>query len=299
MNSNRAIDNVIVTGDFHIEQNFALQAIGQYLNELEALANGVPYAELGYAERRKAQLPVVLDAQDHHIGSRQTLRDPEMTPRGSIAVMQLSGVMRAADGLSSSGIQTMTEDLRAAYANQNIAGVLIEARTGGGEAAAGTMLDATLRDRNKPVLTFAHLLASAGVMGTLSTEVVASGPMAEIGSIGTMMSFNKKLREWYNENFQDIYAESSQNKNKEFREYLAEGSVRGYLESLNRFNAQFQQSVMQARRLRGSTEEQQHTLSGAMFFAEEAKNRGLIQHIGSFNYAINRLRTLARRQQLQ
>jgi len=52
---------------------------------------------------------------------------------------------------------------------------------------------------------------------------------------------------------------------------------------------QFRGMVSNSRKLRGNKSEIENTLSGGMFTANDAKNRGLADSIGNFNYALKRL----------
>lgn len=280
-------------GQFEIELNFAAEQLANYLHELEVLEAGASYSDLGISARRAASRPGVISFES---ATPRLIEDPEMlsaeelTPAGSFAHLHLNGVMRANDGMSSRGILSLTRDIILANQNDNIRGILIEAHTGGGEASAGDMLRAAIEGSEKPVVVYAHLLASAGIRGTLpAAEIIASGEGAQFGSIGTYVSLQKNFREWYARNFEDVYADKSTNKNKEFRAYLA-GNLEPLKLSVNRTNEYFLKEVRKYRMLTGDVEK---TLSGEMFFAREAKKAGLIDGIGNFTYAVRRLAAIA------
>jgi ClpP class serine protease len=287
--SSRNIEQFILHGNFEIEENWGLSQLADYLNELALVEAGVPYSELGIGRRRQESMPALISAsgdQNRIVYNPDTLSNPSITPPGSFALLRLNGVMRSQDGLSSQGIQSMVQDLQAAYSNPNIDGILIEANTGGGESLAGTMLQSAIQESPKAVVVYAHLLASAGVRGTLpADEIIASGAGSEIGSIGTFITVNKNFASWYNNNYQDVYADKSGNKNLPFREFL-KGNIDPLKANINRSNENFLQEVQSFRQLRGDV---QHTLSGEMFSAKQARSRGLIDGIGSFQYAVNRL----------
>ena len=220
------------------------------------------------------------------------LRTTEATPVGSFAHLKLQGVMRSSDGASSRGVGSLTNDFHAAFQNDNIEGILLEANTGGGEGLAGSMLQGLIAESPKAVAVWTHFLGSAGVRAVIpADEIVASSDGAQIGSIGTCITLSRDFARYYNAWYEDIYADKSANKNKDFRELL-KGNLEPLREYVNRYNSYFLNEVAQYRELK---RDQEHTLSGAMFFARDAKSRGLIDGIGSFTYAVERLQANVKR----
>ncbi|MEL6140764.1 MAG: S49 family peptidase, partial [Bacteroidota bacterium] len=182
--------------------------------------------------------------------------------------------------------------LQAAYDDPNIKGILFEVNTGGGEVTAGQMVAASVQSRNKPLLTFAHMAASGGIMATMhSDEVMASSQMAQFGSVGVMYTIPTWMYRYYSGYYKDLYSTLSHNKNRGGREFERDGSVQAWIDELDELAQAFQEEVKNARPLRGDVS---HTLSGEMFRANEAKDRGLIDSIGTYQQAFNRLATLAR-----
>jgi len=291
--SNRIIDSMIMAGEMEIDQQFAMDQLANYLNELQLIEAGAKLSDLGISERRKSSFPAVISANGLVSPRDGNIGDSKEIPAGSIAHLKLNGVMRSGDGMSNRGVQRLADDLQAAYSNPNITGILIEANTGGGENIAGQILQSAISSKNKPVVVYAHFLASAGIRGTVNAdEIIASSSSAQFGSIGTFMTISKSFKEWYNRNFDDIYAEKSTNKNKEFRSFL-EGDKSGFMKMINKSNDFFTKEVKNNRPLNGDID---HTLSGALFHAREARRRGLIDSIGNFAYALRRIQTLAKRQ---
>jgi ClpP class serine protease len=292
MTTNRDIDNFFLHGEFHIELNFAQAELFNYLEEIRLVQSGVPYADLGIAQRRHKAAPSVLGFTQsgvRTVGDAKILADSALTPKGSFAHLKLFGTMRSQDGASTRGIDSLIQDINAAFQNENIQGILLEANTGGGESTAGQMLQGALADAPKPVVVYAHQLASAGIMGTLpAAEIIASTKGSKFGSIGTFISLDKRFADWYNRNITDIYADKSSNKNKEFRDFL-QGDLTALKSSLNKSNDRFLADVQAFRTLKGDTKTIEETLSGSMFEASAAKGRGLIDSIGGFQFALKRL----------
>lgn len=295
MASNRDIDAFIQSGSFEIEESWGLQQLAEYLNDLSLLESGIEYKELGIAQRRHMAAPAIISAVGLVDGA--ALSDPASIPAGSVLHLKLRGVMRAEDGLSTRGVTSLVNDLRAAYANPNIAGIILEVNSGGGESLAGSMLQGALAESPKAVVVYANFMASAAVRATApADEIIAGSEGAEIGSIGTMISLSKKFREMYSAEVEDMYAAKSRNKNAHFREYLR-GNSKPLQEYLDRHNEQFLDEMKKYRDLKGDAE---HTLSGAMFSARDAKRRGLIDGIGTWAYALSRLEAnMKRRKKMQ
>lgn len=291
--TNREIDAALIgTGTWEINPDFGISELNRYLAELDLRDRGIPYEDLGIGNRRHQQLPSVIDqaGQVINTGGNSILNN---TTQRSFAHLRLEGVMRLRDGLSSRGIRQLTEDIRAAENNPTISGILLEVDSGGGEAQAGTMLNQAIEEAKKPIVVFARTMASAALKGALPADrIIAAGPDATIGSIGTMVSINTRAVEFYRQNFEDIYADQSSNKNNEFREYL-KGNRGPIIERLNTHNETFIQEVQRWRELKGSEEAISQALAGAVYDGRQAATIGLVDQVGSFTTAINELAGLA------
>lgn len=213
------------------------------------------------------------------------------------AHIRLTGLMISQDSWYGPGVNRVVDAINEAFADSSISGILLEVNTGGGEVTAGQMMAAALRDRPKPVVTLGHLVASGGIMATLySDEIIASGPFASFGSIGVMRTVPTWYYRLYSNYFKELYSDRSPNKNKAHREYANDGTMNAWMQELNALAEAFQNEVKESRPLKGDTD---LTLSGAMFRGREAIDRGLADSMGGYQYAITRLATLARRNQLQ
>lgn len=276
----------------HIDPIWGLEQLNAYLAEVALLEARVPYSELGIGQRRHAMRATVIDQNGTILGGPDMLISSENTKPLSYAHLKLQGVMRSTSAASSYGVPDLIEQIQRANANANIDGMIIEANTGGGEATAGQMLHAAITASAKPVVVYAHYLASAGIMGTLGAdEIISSADMGSFGSIGTFYSIDKKALAEITDRYQHVYATKSVNKNEEFRA-LEAGDFSKMQNLANQYNDFFHAEVTKYRTLQGNTEE---TLSGRMFFAKEAKRRGLIDGIGNMSYALTRLQANVRR----
>lgn len=292
--SERAVEKLLSYGAMCIEAQAGLRLLNGYLHEMSLVASGVPYSELGISERRKASCAVSVwmpnasseggtMVQDKGLLSNATLTRPQ-----SVAVLKLSGAMTMGDDISSYGVGTIESQLRQAYSNDNIGAVIIETNSPGGEVTAMQLLVGAIEDRNKPVIGFGHFAASAAY-GTLAAtdEIIASNKMAEFGSVGAVITLDRAFLEFYKENFMSFYGDDAPNKNEIWRAAL-EGNFAPVQKAANETTQNFQAQVSKQRGLTGGEAYQKATLSGAMFGAVDARRRGLVDGIGTMNYALSR-----------
>lgn len=291
---NRDIENFLLTSEFlELDFDYGFQQLNIYLQDLMFLRSGGKFKDLGIAERRHSLAPRLIVPSDASF----TIVDKwdlmgNNTPPGSIALLKLSGVMRSQSAMSSPGVDRLASDLRTAYNNQNVKGIVLETISGGGETMAGNMLKSALTERNKPVVGFGHLGASAAFRALSGTdEIIAAGDGAEFGSIGTMISLDNKMMAKLSTRFTEIYGSDTPNKNGEFRKALA-GDFSGLQDRVNQLTKSFHDEIKRDRPLQGDASRIKDTLSGAMFSAKEAKSRGLVDAIGNLNFAVRRVNAL-------
>jgi ClpP class serine protease len=263
--------------NWHIETGAALAAISDFANDIAIISAGGKWSDTGAAQR-KASSTITY----------------EKTASGRVAIIPLDGVMRMSDGLCSTGIQTLSNEVRAQSLDHTVTAIIIEANTGGGEAIAGAELSNAIAEATKPVLFYAHFLASAGVMASLTAdEVYAASAQSEVGSIGVKATVDNEMLSWYSKTFTDYYADTSGNKSEEMRG-LQSGDPSKIIASLNKADAIFMDAVKKNRNLTGDAQTITETLSGSMFFAADAQKRGLIDGIKNKSQVIARAEQLAK-----
>lgn len=287
----------VLGSELAIDATAGFQYLNEYLRDIVLISAGARLSELNLAERRREWLPYMRAATGARTVGAEWLRDEANTPPGSVAVLRVSGFMQAETSGGSSpmrGMRTFAEDLYAAYDNKNVKGVVIEINSGGGELMAMEIATSAVDARNKPVVAHAYFAASAAYGLAASTdEVIALSEMSRVGSIGAVVSINKRALQQYAEEWVDLYGSSAPKKNKEFRAAL-EGDFSAMQEVVDEATARFQSKIKKYRRLKGDEEYIADTLSGDMFTANKARRRGLIDGVGGFNYVLNRVDALAR-----
>ncbi len=216
---------------------------------------------------------------------------------GSIAVIGMSGPIMKYDNCGDPGTKTYSRIVSAARTNPNIVAVVIVGDSPGGTVDGTVDLAADIKALNKvkPVVTYVDgLMASAMYwIGSEGSEIIANNSTATIGSIGTMIAFAdvqpKMEKEGYV--FHYITADASSDKNKEFLD-ARQGNYAALKLKLNAINDQFLSAVKTNRdgKLDLANED---VLTGKTYLADDALAYGLIDHIGSFEFAIERASALA------
>lgn len=219
----------------------------------------------------------------------QDLKDEKLTslPKGSIVKLQLNDYMAVNDGLCTMGIQSLANNLLFYKDNVNISGAILEVNSGGGEAMAGQIMYNAVKDFKKPVVALVHNAGSAAYLAISgATEIVASGELSRLGSIGALVSLDRKFIATYKDRFEEIYSDLSGDKNAGIRSYIETGDSSLIKQSLNETVLAFQSIVTNHRDVKKKDE----TLRGGMFQARDAKSRGLVDIIGTEELAIKRLK---------
>lgn len=293
---NRDIEQFLMSCEnLELDFDFGVQQFNLYLQDLMFLQMGGKFKDLGISQRRQDAMPKLLvPSESAYLVDKFDMMDGN-TPPGSIALLKLSGVMRTQSGLSSPGVDRLANDLRSAYNNSNIKGVILDTYSGGGESTAGNVLKSAMSEKNKPVVGFGHLVASAAYRALSGAdEIVMSSRESEAGSIGTMISMNTKSLEKFRANSIEFYGKDAPNKNIEWRQALAENySV--IQQRVDQLTTRFHDEIKRDRNLQGSETQIKETLSGAMFNAVDAKRRGLVDAIGNLNFAIARVNALSKK----
>lgn len=216
-------------------------------------------------------------------------------PKGSVSMVPVRGAIMKYDYCGSPGTRTIANWLLEADSNPNIIGHIIEMDSPGGSADGTGDLASVISNLDKPVVTFSHgLMCSAGYwIGSSAKEIICSNSTNLVGSIGTYMT----LEDWRSAlekegiKLHEIYATKSVNKNLEYREAIS-GNYDPILKNLiDPFNESFLTAVKRNRKNANLSSE---TLTGKTYLSSDAKNVGLIDHIGNLQFAIQRVKKLSK-----
>ncbi|MHB8209111.1 S49 family peptidase [Mucilaginibacter sp.] len=224
-------------------------------------------------------------------------------PKGSIAVIPISGTIMKDDNCGAPGSDTMASWVKDAYAAENIAGILLHINSGGGSVAGTGEFGDVLTSANKPVIAYCDaLMASAAYwLGSSAHEIIVSHKTVEIGSIGTAINFmdNSEALAQYGYKKHYINADSNPDKNKDYMDALKGDYKAIKTNILNPTNDIFMQHVKANRPglkltdVKIDGEDYQEPLTGKVYLAQAAIDNGLIDGIGSLEDAIARAQELA------
>lgn len=240
-------------------------------------------------------------------GSGAIMHDFTIFPKSAIFLMQpeeLEITHRQKNGIAymsfsdnyymggyGNSIERYSEHIYKLRDDQAINGLIFEQYSGGGSAIAGELLRVTFEDFKavKPVITLGHAVGSAAYLAALGTNmIIASSELAHFGSIGAVVTLDKFLAMIEKFYYTNVYAEQSPEKNKAWREYLEDNkNIQGFQEQANKAAQLFIERVEKTR-----PGVKKYALKGEFYNGREAKSAGLIDGIGSLNYAEKRLQYL-------
>jgi len=229
-------------------------------------------------------------------GSLKIFNSYDEAPQGSVAIIPVNGPILKEDNCGAPGTATLGSRLKQADEHPNISAHLLDIDSGGGSVDGTFEFADIIKNRAKPVVAFVNgtMASAAYAIGSSAKEIIASHKTAQIGSIGTAVSFYDNSERLKELGYKLIYinADSSPDKNQNYFEAL-NGNEKPIKEnSLNPTNAIFLQTVKDNRsgKLKMDGKE---PLTGKMYLAEQAIELGLVDSIGTFDQAIQRASELA------
>lgn len=193
-------------------------------------------------------------------------------------------------GTEKTSVQSYAELFKELQKDDSVQGVIIEIDSGGGHDSASMYLGNVISELTavKPVVAYGHMIASGAYLMSINCNlIIASNILSKIGSIGAYVSLSKIMKEFYSEFFEDVYAEQSPEKNEEFREYVIDGGTEKYQKMANESARSFISAVKEKRAFVND-----EVFAGKLYTAENAKRVGLIDGIGTLDYAKSRIISL-------
>lgn len=225
-------------------------------------------------------------------------QEDESSEQPVIFVLKVRGLMMKNDMMCGpAGTRTLGNRLKEADKDENVIGHIIIFETGGGSADSVPELAEAIESCSKPVVAWVDgIMCSAGMYaGSYCDEIMASRGNDLVGSIGTMMIWEGRKAN-SGENFegvihQRIYADAASEKNIEYEAAINDNNFKLVKERiLNPHNLQFVTDIKKNRP--GVSDGHLH---GRAFYASEVVG-SLIDSIGDFNSAIDRIVTLSKYQ---
>jgi len=208
-------------------------------------------------------------------------------PEGSVAVIPIrSEILKYDQPCGPRGTQSILTDVKSADQNPNIKSILLVVDSPGGQVTGTDLLAEAIKNSVTPVVAYIEGMAASAAYWIISgaTKIIASSSLDRIGSIGTMLMVEdlQPSLEAMGVKFHEIYASLSVDKNLEFNQVL-DGNYGPYQKNvLDVINQKFLSSI---KTNRPAVEDS--TLTGKIYFAPEAITLGLIDEIGSLDYAVS------------
>ncbi|MCW3125268.1 MAG: hypothetical protein JWO03_926 [Bacteroidetes bacterium] len=215
-------------------------------------------------------------------------------PKGSVAILPMSGVVMKKDNCGAPGTQTVGSWLSQVDANPHIIGAVFVADTPGGSVDGTPILADQIKGMQKPIVGLVDgMCCSAGEWMISATDYIyASHPLNQVGSIGIMSSFMDTTKQDKKAGVKrvQVYATNSTDKNKDFADALA-GDTTAIVARLDAMNAMFAASIKKNRWNKGLSKE---VFTGKTYLAQDAIGLGLIDAIGTMPAAINKVLQLSK-----
>lgn len=226
--------------------------------------------------------------------------DLSRLPEGSIAVLDIVGPVTKYGDLCSYGSVDHTQTIGRLAAHPNIAGIILNIDSPGGQVDGTSMLATAVKaaGQRKPVIALVDdgIAASAAMwIASAAGELYVSQKTDMVGSIGVYST----IADWYayaqsqGLPVKDVYAPQSTDKNGSYR-----AAIQGNEEPLKKELAVIAEEFIQTIRTnRGARLTSEEWTSGGMFYAPQAKKMGLIDGIKSFDQVIGRMNSMIRDRQ--
>lgn len=285
----------ILTGIWAIDSRYALRFMPTVLSWLDGSAPITPRSTTNNStDENKAGIRfATLNHNVFAVSDYGYNGNPDKAPANSIAVIDIVGAITKYDQqCGPSGMQTKSQLLKQCYNNPNIKGIVLNIDSGGGEGYAGMLAEATIRQKNKPVIAFQNdLSASAAYMISCACDlIVAASPMTQVGSVGTYITI-ADYAQWFKLkgiDLKDVYADASTEKNKAYRDAL-NGDMTELKKNINQFNDAFLNTVSTNR---GANLKNDDWKTGRIYYARDAKTDGIIDEIASFEDCLQMMEPL-------
>lgn len=275
----------ILRGVWFIEPNYAQKYIPMVAALLKGQANQNLFQEQN--NQPKQFSPQIIN-NTPVVSAYDLMYFPEEIKNNSIFNISIAGPITKYDQFCGPmGMRTAARLLKMADDHPNVYAHVVSIDSGGGEGYAGRMLANQISRLKKPVVGFADdfSCSAAYMIASATDHVVANSNMARIGSIGTYISIVDYSEYFKKEGIKitDVYADQSADKNQDYIKAL-KGDTSQITKLANAFNDFFLDSIIQNRDSKLTSDEWK---TGKVFFADQAKDIGLIDDIASFDELIS------------
>jgi len=278
-------EEAVMRGKFMLHPQMAAGVLHNHMNLITNLNEGLVNLEQEVITEANATIYKTA-------GSDSRYFDLEEAPEGVVAVIPLKGSMMKYGGWWHYGTTEIAAMIIEAAQSSKVVAIVIDGDTGGGHVnSIAPLLHATFEVQKigKPIIGSGDLIASAGYyfFAAFDSIIANNNISAEFGSIGVMMTFWDVIPYYEKEGFKyhEIYSNHSEEKGKAWQLALEGKYDQIKEEELDPLAIQFQNDV---KKFRGDklNLDRPGLLNGIMLYAEEAKEEGLIDHVGDQDLAV-------------
>lgn len=206
--------------------------------------------------------------------------------KGKVSVLTMNGPLFREDAFCGpAGTVTMSRWLKEFDADPAISAHVIDMHTPGGQVAGTEIMAQAVLNTEKPVILFGEDVLSGGYyIAAGASHIMLSGNNARVGSIGVQVSYASFKEAFEKMGIKEvtIRATSSPDKNKFDFDNLSEKDKKRYAkEELDPIDENFMNHVRENR-----SQVKDDSLTGNVYFADDAIKRGLADSKGTFEDAI-------------
>ncbi len=282
----------ITRGVFFMQPDIARQYFPIVHNILSGNINAVTEKEKNSFIAYKAGLETI--SKDKFAFSDSLKQDsqanisdyPSTVKKNSLFCLNVVGAITKYDQFCGpEGTKSLAGYLKLADDNPNIIGHILCIDSGGGEGYAAHEFAAAIQSLSKPTFAFIEGMAASAayLIASACSLICARSPIDRIGSIGTFVTLADYTKWYENEGIKltEVYATKSKDKNRDYLDAIA-GNTEKIQALVDTFNETFIHSVL-TNRSDNLIDDGDTWGTGKMFFANEAKQIGLIDIIAPFD----------------
>jgi len=227
---------------------------------------------------------------------RQVNSDARSSEREYILIQPIQGVMMSQNqSCGPEGMTTISRRITAAMMDPEIRGLVLDIDSPGGAANGSGELARAIAEfaQAKPVVSYVRGMAASAALKTAiaANHVMMGGAEAEIGSVGTVISYWDLSEHYRRQDIRFVEVASSNTPDKRGYNFLNPSPAdlqKIDEEILTPHSERFQSWVRQQR-----PNVKEDTLTGKMYYADQALENGLADSIGTFNEALQLVQQLS------
>lgn len=214
---------------------------------------------------------------------------------GNVAIIPVQGPLMKKDQYCGPvGMDTIGRRIKELDKNPDIDAIILDINSPGGTVSGTSLLGKTIKNASKPIIAYVNELAASAAywLASQADEIIAADEKAQIGSIGVMLSFIDIQPAWELQGvkFHSIVSDLSEEKNKLFEE-VRKGNYKEYKEQV--LNPLAERFIATVKSTRADKIKDETIFKGRVDFADKALEIGLIDSIGSLDFAIERAYQIA------